>query len=43
MTAVLAAMKLSQRITMIELLGWALEQDSDYTNIIMLESDEEDI
>jgi hypothetical protein len=28
---------------MIELLGWALEQDSDYTDIIMLESDNKDI
>jgi hypothetical protein len=26
-----------------ELLGWALEQDNNYANIIMLESNEEDI
>jgi hypothetical protein len=40
---VLAVTKLLQRIIMIELLGWALEQDSNYANIIMLESDDEDI
>ena len=28
---------------MMELPGWALEQDSDYTDIIMPESDREDI
>jgi hypothetical protein len=28
---------------MIELLGWALEQDSNYANIITLESDDKDI
>jgi hypothetical protein len=27
----------------IELLGWALEQDSDYADIMMLESNDEDI
>jgi hypothetical protein len=43
MTAVLAATKLSQRIAMIELPGWALEQDSDYADIMTPESDEEDI
>jgi hypothetical protein len=28
---------------MIVLLGWALEQDSDYTDIMILESDDEEI
>jgi hypothetical protein len=40
---VLAVTKLLQRIIIIELLGWALEQDSDYTNIIIPESNNEDI
>jgi hypothetical protein len=39
---VLAATKPSQRIIIIELLGWALEQDSNYTNIITLENNEID-
>ena len=39
----LAATKPLQRIMIIELLGWALEQDSNYTNIIIPGSDEEDI
>jgi hypothetical protein len=35
-------MKPSQRIIIIELLGWAPEQDSDYTNIITPENDKTD-
>jgi transposase InsO family protein len=42
-TAVLAATKPSQRIAMIELPGWAPEQDSDYADIMTPESDDEDI
>jgi hypothetical protein len=42
-TAVLAATKPLQRIVMIELLGWAPEQDSDYADIMTPESDDEDI
>jgi hypothetical protein len=41
--AVLAATKPSQRIAMIELPGWAPEQDSDYADIMTPESDDEDI
>jgi hypothetical protein len=40
---VLATTKLLQRTIMIELLGWALEQDSDYADIMTPESDDEDI
>ena len=39
----LAATKPSQRIIMIELPGWALEQDSNYTNIMTPESDDKGI
>jgi hypothetical protein len=42
-TVVLAVIKLLQRIIMMELLGWVLEQDNNYANIITLESNEEDI
>lgn len=41
--AVLAATKPSQRIMIIELPGWAPEQDSDYTNIMTPESDNKGI
>jgi hypothetical protein len=41
-TAVLAATKPSQRIAMIELPGWAPEQDSDYADIMTPENDETD-
>jgi hypothetical protein len=37
MTAVLAVIKPLQWMAMIELLGWALEQDSDYVDILMLD------
>jgi hypothetical protein len=40
---VLAATKPLQRIMIIELPGWALEQDSDYADIMTPESDDEDI
>lgn len=39
----LVATKPSQRIMMIELLGWALEQDNNYTNIMTPESNNKDI
>jgi hypothetical protein len=35
MTAVLAAIKPLQWMAMMELLGWAPEQDSDYADILM--------
>jgi hypothetical protein len=35
--AVLAAIKLLQRMAMMELLGWALEHDSNYADILMLD------
>jgi hypothetical protein len=34
-TAVLAAIKPLQQIAMMELPGWAPEQDSDYADILM--------
>jgi hypothetical protein len=37
MTAVLAVIKPLQWMVMMELLGWALEQDSDYADILMLD------
>jgi hypothetical protein len=40
--AVLAVIKPSQRIAMMELPGWALEQDHDYADIMTPESDETD-
>jgi hypothetical protein len=37
MMAVLAVIKPLQWIVMMELLGWALEQDSDYADILTLD------
>jgi hypothetical protein len=37
MTAVLAVIKPLQWMVMMELLGWALEQDSDYADILTLD------
>jgi hypothetical protein len=37
MTAVLAAIKPLQWMAMMELLGWAPEQDSDYADILTLD------
>jgi hypothetical protein len=36
-TAVLAAIKPLQWMAMMELPGWALEQDSDYVDVLMLD------
>jgi hypothetical protein len=37
MTAVLAVIKPLQWMVMMELLGWALEQDSNYADILTLD------
>jgi hypothetical protein len=37
-TVVLAVIKPLQQMAMMELPGWALEQDSDYADILMLDN-----